>query len=92
MVIGVIIQAMTVAIQLWWYILKLVHTVVIVVTYIQKEIHWSQLREFHYKYMGLLQHVSVQTDHVQVIHVSRSSRNSRWIMDDLYMNEISLYK
>jgi len=50
------------------FIPNLVHTVVITITNLEK-IHGSKLRSFMFSVWGLLQHVSVQWDHLQGIHI-----------------------
>jgi len=37
-----------------------------------------------------LQHVSVQVEHLRVIHVSKITKKIPWLMGILYINEISL--
>jgi hypothetical protein len=34
-------------------------------------------------------HVSVQRDHLQVIHISKIAKKRHWVMGGLYVSEIS---
>jgi hypothetical protein len=38
--------------------------------------------------MGLLQYVSVQRDHLQVIHTSKITKKMYWVMDGVHINYV----
>jgi len=62
--------------------------VILIINILKKSIsHNSEV--FIVSVLGLLQHVSIQQDHLQVIHISKIAKKIHWVMGVLYINEVS---
>ena len=60
-----------------------------VLTNIQKKSFDHNSEVYNISIWGLLQHISVHWDHLQVIHISKITKEIHCVMGIFYVNEIS---